>query len=167
MAKIRLRTKLLFSLIFITAVLMGAVLLIVQNYLRNHARREIRDALNSSVTTFQQFELERQRGLAQSAVLLADLPNLRALMTTHDAATIQDASSDLWQLTECDLFLLADRTGKVMALHTSGLAGYTSDFAQTSLNARPAKGDDPRLVVRRRTPVCRVPATDLLWSAKG
>ena len=132
MAKIRLRTKFLLSLIFITTVLTGAVLLIVQNYLRNHARREIHEALNSSVTTFQQFELERQRGLAQSAVLLADLPNLRALMTTHHAATIQDASSDLWQLTASDLFLLADRTGKLMALHTSA-AGYTPDSAQTSL----------------------------------
>jgi hypothetical protein len=132
MAKIRLRTKFLLSLILTTTVLTGAVLFIVQIYLRTHARREIYEALHNSVVTFQQFELQRQRGLAQSAVLLADLPNLRALMTTQHAPTIQDASADLWRLSGSDLFLLADRTGKVMALHTSA-AGYSWDAAQASL----------------------------------
>jgi signal transduction histidine kinase len=132
MAKIRLRTKFLLSLIFTTTVLTGTVLFIVQIYLRNHARREIHEALHNSVVTFQQFELQRQRGLALSAVLLADLPNLRALMTTQHAPTIQDASTDLWHLTGSDLFLLADRSGKVVALHTSA-AGYTSEAAQASL----------------------------------
>ena len=132
MAKIRLRTKFLLSLIFTTTVLTGAVLFVVQNYLRNHARREIDEALHNSVVTFQQFDLQRQRGLAQSAALLADLPNLRALMTTHHAPTIQDASADLWRLTGSDLFVLADRGGKVMALHTTA-AGYTPDAAQAAL----------------------------------
>ena len=138
MAKIRLRTGFLLSLIFTTTVLTGTVLFIVQNDLGNHARREIHEAVHSSVVTFQQFELQRQRGLTQSAVLLADLPNLRALMTTQHAPTIQDASADLWQLTGSDLFLLADRTGKVMALHTSA-AGYSRDAAQASLTRTPQK----------------------------
>jgi len=132
MAKIRLRTKFLLSLIFTTTVLTGAVLFIVQGYMRNHARREIHEALHNSVVTYQQFERQRQRGLAQSAELLADLPNLRALMTTQHAPTIQDASANLWQLAGSDLFLLADRTGKVMALHTAA-PGYTPDTAQAAL----------------------------------
>jgi len=132
MAKIRLRTKFLLSLIFTTTVLTITVLFIVQTYLRNHARRDIQEALRNSVITFQQFESQRERGLAQSAALLADLPNLRALMTTHHAPTIQDASADLWQLAVSDLFLLADPTGKIMALHTSA-AGFTQDAAQVSL----------------------------------
>ncbi|HXW15164.1 MAG TPA: hypothetical protein VEN79_11700, partial [Terriglobia bacterium] len=139
MANIRLRTKLLLSLIFTTTVLMGTVLLIVQTYLRNYARSEIHEALHNSVVTYQQFELQHRRELAQSAVLLADLPNLRALMTSEDAPTIQDASADLWRLTESDLFLLADRTGKVMALHTSA-AGYRQDTAQASLIQTLQKG---------------------------
>jgi len=139
MANIRLRTKLLLSLIFTTTVLMGTVLLIVQTYLRNYARSEIHEALHNSVVTYQQFELQHRRELAQSAVLLADLPNLRALMTSEDAPTIQDASADLWRLTESDLFLLADRTGKVMALHTSA-AGYRQDAAQASLIQTLQKG---------------------------
>ena len=132
MATIRLRTKLLLSLVLTTAVLTGAVLLIVQHYLQNHARDEIREALHNSVVTFQQFELQRQRALAQTAALLADLPNLRALMTTEDAPTIQDASADLWHLTGSDLFVLAGRTGRVMAIHTSA-TGFTADAAQSAL----------------------------------
>ena len=134
MAKNRLRTKFLLSLIFTTTVLTGTVLFIVQSYLRNHARREIHEALHNSVVTFQQFESQRELGLAQSAVLLADLPNLRALMTTQHAPTIQDASADFWRLTGSDLFLLADRTGKIMALQTSA-AGYSRDAAQASLTS--------------------------------
>jgi signal transduction histidine kinase len=132
MAKFRLRTKFLLSLIFTTTVLTCTVLFIVQNHLRNRARREIYEALHNSVVTFQQFELQRQRGLAQSARLLADLPNLRALMTTQHAPTIQDASTDLWQLVGSDLFLLANRSGKIMALHTSA-AGFDREAAQASL----------------------------------
>ncbi len=132
MVKIRLRTKFLLSLILTTTVLTGAVLLIVHNYLRNHVRAEIHEALSSSVVTFDQFELQRERELAQSAALLADLPNLRALMTTRHAPTIQDASGDLWRVAESDLFVLADPTGKVMAIHTMA-AGYTADAAQASL----------------------------------
>jgi signal transduction histidine kinase len=134
MANIRLRTKFLLSLILTTTVLTITVLLIVQVYLRNHARQEIQEALRNSVMTFQQFESQRERGLAQSAALVADLPNLRALMTTHHAPTIQDASADLWQLAGSDLFLLADPTGKVMALHTTA-AGFNPDLAQASLTA--------------------------------
>jgi signal transduction histidine kinase len=133
MAKIRLRTKFLLSLVLTTSILMGSVLFVVRVYLTNHARSEIREALQNSVVTFQQFESERQRGLRQSALLLADLPNLRALMTTQHAPTIQDASADIWRLTESDLFLLADRNGRVVALHTA-TQSYSKDDAQVALS---------------------------------
>ena len=130
--RVRLRTKFLLSLVGITAVLTAAILAVVQNHIRKHAQQEIYEALNSSVVTFQQFERQRERTLAQSAGLLADLPNLRALMTTHDVPTIQDASTDMWRLAGSDLFLLADRTGKVMALHTA-TAGFAWGTSQVSL----------------------------------
>jgi signal transduction histidine kinase len=40
-------------------------------------------------------------------------------MTTHDPATIQDASRDLWKIAGSDLLLLADSSGRVMALQTT------------------------------------------------
>ena len=132
MVKIRLRTKFLVSLIFTTTALTFATLYIVRSYLRNHARQEIHQALSNSVITFQHFEQQRQRTLAESAGVIADLPSLRALMTTHHQPTIQDGSTGFWRLAGCDLLLLADRSGKVMALHTS-TAGFDQKAAQDSL----------------------------------
>ena len=45
---------------------------------------------------------QREVTLERSAALLADLPIIRALMTSHDAPTIQDASHDLWNLSGSD-----------------------------------------------------------------
>lgn len=132
MVKMRLRTKFLVSLIFTTTALTFASLYIVRSYLKNHARQEIHQALSNSVITFQHFEQQRQTTLAQSAGVIADLPSLRALMTTHHQLTIQDGSTGFWRLAGCDLFLLADRSGKVMALHTS-TAGFDQKAAQDSL----------------------------------
>src|SRR5688572_20993010 len=115
MASIRLRTKLVLSLILTTAALTGASLLIVQNYLERRARQEIHEQIASSFVTFEHFTQQRQKLLVQSAAVSADLPNIKALMTTDHEKTIQDASADFWQLTESDLFLLADPEGKVMA----------------------------------------------------
>jgi signal transduction histidine kinase len=51
--------------------------------------------------------------------LMANMPALKALMTTEDAATIQDGSAQLWRLAGSELFVLSDRNGKVVAVHSS------------------------------------------------
>jgi signal transduction histidine kinase len=51
--------------------------------------------------------------------MLAEIPTLKALMTTRHAPTIQDGSTPFWKLAGSDLFLLADPGGKVMALHVT------------------------------------------------
>jgi signal transduction histidine kinase len=132
MVKIRLRTKFLFSLIFTTAALTGTSLLIVQSYAGKHARQDIYEQVENSLLTFQQFAQQRQRMLAQSAEVAASLPNVKALMTTQHQPTIQDASSDFSEMAGADLFLLADPTGKVMALHTA--TDFNREMAQTSLS---------------------------------
>ena len=48
--------------------------------------------------------------------LIANLPNVRALMTTEDAVTIQDASADIYRLSGSDLLVLANRAGTVAGL---------------------------------------------------
>jgi len=83
---------------------------------QKEVRLGIQRDLENSVSAFHNFQKQREIALESSAALLADLPNVRALMTTHDPATIQDASRDLWKLAHSDLLLLADASGKVMAL---------------------------------------------------
>jgi signal transduction histidine kinase len=132
MVKLRMRTKFLLSMLLISAGLTSTSLLVVRHSIQTQEKKEIFSDLQNSVSTFQNFQRERELTLTRSAELLADLPNLRALMTTQHAATIQDASNDLWQLAGSDLFALADRTGRVVALHT-GSPRFTREMAQESL----------------------------------
>jgi signal transduction histidine kinase len=60
---------------------------------------------------------------------VAYLPITRSILTAHDPATIQDASRDVWPLTGSDLLVLADRDGKVVALHTKS-KGFSREAAQ-------------------------------------
>jgi signal transduction histidine kinase len=130
--KLRMRTKFLLSMLLISAGLTCTSLLLVRRSVQNQVKNEIFADLRNSVSTFQSFQRERDLTLSRLAELLADLPTLRALMTTQDEATIQDASADLWRHGGSDLFMLADRTGKVVALHTS-TPGFTREMAQRSL----------------------------------
>lgn len=140
MNRIKLRTKLLFSLIFISSVLACTTVLIVRVRVEQKVHEDITEALGNSVVTFQNFQRQREATLARSARLLADLPDLRALMTTQDPATIQDGSAELWRLAGSDLFVIADRTGKLVAVHTT-TPGFTPGAAQDSLRHSLATGE--------------------------
>ena len=119
MGGIRLRTKFLLSMVVVSAALTFTTLLVVRHTVEQEVRLGIQRDLENSVSAFHSFQKQREGTLERSAALLADLPNVRALMTTHDPATIQDASRDLWQLAGSDLLLLADSSGKVMALQAT------------------------------------------------
>jgi signal transduction histidine kinase len=119
MGGIRLRTKFLLSMVVVSAALTFTTLLVVRHTVQQEVRLGIQRDLENSVSAFHSFQKQREVTLERSAALLADLPNVRALMTTHDPATIQDASRDLWHLAGSDLLLLADSSGKVMALQAT------------------------------------------------
>jgi signal transduction histidine kinase len=133
MMKLRMRTKFLLSMLLISAGLTWTSLLLVRRSVQAQLKKSIFADLHNSVSTYQNFHRERELTLTHLAELLADLPNLRALMTTQHEATIQDASTDLWRLAGSDLFVLADRTSKVVALHTA-TPGFSRDMAQQSLS---------------------------------
>jgi signal transduction histidine kinase len=116
-------------MLVITAGLTTTSLLLVRRMVEQRVRENIAEGLHNSVQTFQNFQQERESLLTRLADLLADLPITRALMTTHDPATIQDASQDLWLVAKSDLLVLADRRGVVVALHTKN-SGFTREIAQ-------------------------------------
>ncbi len=138
----RLRTKFLLSLLLISASLTSATLFIVRNRVRLRVRDQIFEELRNSVATFQNFQHQREVTLARSAALLANLPSLKALMTTQHEATIQDASTDFWRQIGGDVFVLADRAGRVAALHTA-TASFTRSDAQEFL-ARSLRNGEAR-----------------------
>ncbi len=115
---IRLRTKFLLSLLAITTGLSAATLLVVSYSVERRVRESLREELRNSVKTFQTFDQQRETTLARSAQLLANLPLVRALMTTEDTATIQDASENIWKLSGSDLLVLVNRSGAVVGFQS-------------------------------------------------
>ena len=140
MSKIRLRTKFLLSLLAISAGLTTATLLIVSYSVQNRVRESIREELRNSVDTYKSFERQREETLTRSSELIANLPNVRALMTTEDATTIQDASADVFRLSRSDLLVLANRAGTVAGLRASTL-GLDRGAAQTLLRGSLDRGE--------------------------
>ncbi|MGB8008031.1 MAG: ATP-binding protein [Terriglobales bacterium] len=148
MGGIRLRTKFLLSMVAVSAALTFTTLLVVRHTVQQEVRLGIQRDLENSVSAFRNFQKQREVTLERSAALLADLPNVRALMTTHDPATIQDASRYFWQLAGSDLLLLADSSGKVMALQATPreiTVGEGQEFLQTFFrNESVGNGEEPR-----------------------
>ncbi|HKW19447.1 MAG TPA: HAMP domain-containing sensor histidine kinase [Terriglobales bacterium] len=134
MVTIRLRTKFLLSMVLISAGLTSLSLLLVRRSMESEVREQIFSDLRNSVTTFKSFEEEQETTLSHSADLVADLPDLRALMTTNHEATIQDGSTSKWRLAGSDLFALANRSGKIVALHTY-YSEFTWPMAQKALDS--------------------------------
>ncbi len=134
MPRLRLRTRFLLSMVLVTAGLTITSLLLVRWTVERNLRQGIAVNLRNSVSAFQDFRHERETMLTSYVALLADIPLTRAIMTSADPVTIQDASQDVWQhaRSSSDLFVLVDRNGKVVGLHTK-TPGFTREDAQKYL----------------------------------
>ncbi len=140
MSNIRLRTKFLLSLLVISAGLTAATLLIVSYSVHKRVRENIREEVRSSVANYQSFQAQQEESLTRAAALLANLPDVRALMSTEDSTTIEDASTDVWKLSGSDLLVLANRSGNVVALRTSS-GGFDPGTAQGLLRQSLERGE--------------------------
>jgi signal transduction histidine kinase len=130
MARLRLQTQLLLSTLLIICALTGAILLIIRQTVRTQIADQVKYSTDASIQEFGTVQRQLQFQLSRTASLLAEIPTLKALMTTRDAPTIQDASTPFWKLAGSDLFLLADPAGRVVAL----------DVTQKGLNREEAEG---------------------------
>ena len=138
MARLRLQSQLLLSTLLIICALAGAILLIIRHTVRTQIADQVRYSTEASVQEFETVQRELQLQLSRTASLLAEIPTLKALMTTQDAPTIQDGSIPFWKLAGSDLFLLADPGGRVVALDVTqkGLKREAAeDYLRTSLYA--------------------------------
>ncbi len=125
---LQLRTKLLLSLVLVTATLTGATLLVVRQSARSQSQREIEEDAHSAFLTIQAVQHQHELILGRKA----DLLSMVAYMRGGDASSIKDASEDPWQSSDCDLFALADKKGKIVALHSTDLK-FTADYAEELL----------------------------------
>ena len=139
MSRWRLHTKFLIAMLLTSAGLTAVSLLIVQRIVASHVRRGLSNDLANSVETFRNLQAERESDLARLAELMADLPSLKALMTSHHAPTIQDGSREMFHVAGGDLFALVDPTGKLMGFHTKP-PGISPEQAQQMLDRRGTTG---------------------------
>jgi signal transduction histidine kinase len=112
---LRMRTKLLLSFVFLTAGLTCATLLVVRRNAEAQAQHQIEQDARNATLTFQVVQRQQQTALSRKADLLASL----AYMRNGDATSITDASEDPWQSDDCNLFVLADKSGRIVALHST------------------------------------------------
>ncbi len=97
-----------------------ASLLIVRHQLESQVTQGLEADLLHSLTTFENLQFEKMTSLERENALLADLPSLKALMTTSDDRTIQDGAVEFWKVSGDDLFALANREGRIVAVDTKG-----------------------------------------------
>lgn len=123
---IRTHVLLVLTMALVTVIVTGVCLLLIRDRLRTEVRDNLSRDLRHSVSTFQDLQAERFAALDRENALLADLPTLKALMTSGDDLTIQDGAVEFWQISGNDLFSLADSTGRVVAAYTRGVSAGPS-----------------------------------------
>lgn len=141
MSRLRLKTQLLISTLLIIIALTGAMLLIVRHTVRAEIDDQVRDSVAASVRTFESVQNQRQDQLSRTTAMLAELPTLKALMTTNHAPTIRDGSLPFWQLAGSDVFVLANPKGEMMALHAER-AGLNSEDVKQDLTRSLDRNED-------------------------
>jgi signal transduction histidine kinase len=141
MARLRLQSQLLLSSLLIICALAGAILLIIRHTVRAQIADQVKYSMQASFREFDTVQREMQLQLSRTAALLAEIPTLKALMTTHDAPTIQDGSIPFWKLAGSDLFLLADPAGRVVALDVTQ-KGLDREVAEGYLKTFLSDGQD-------------------------
>lgn len=112
---VRTRVLLITAMALVIATASLASLLLIRHQLREEVTDGFSRDLQRSVGTFQDLQRQRLNALDGENALVADEPRLKALMTTHDAATLRNGATEFSNLSGNDLFALADTQGQVMA----------------------------------------------------
>src|ERR1700683_333104 len=103
------------SLAVVIAGLTWATLLVVRRTAEGRVQREIQEESQNAMMTFQVLQQGHVVALLRKADLLASLVTMR----NGDPTAIEDVGKDPWHSDECDLMVLADASGKIVALHTT------------------------------------------------
>jgi signal transduction histidine kinase len=141
MKPFRLRSQLLLAALLIILGLTGSLLFFIRQTVNSEIQKQVQEGTKESVRAFETVQRQRELQLSRIAAMLADLPPLKALMTTEHALTIQDGSETFWKLAGSDLFVLARPDRKVVALHMTK-PGWVIAMAERDLQRSEDAGED-------------------------
>jgi signal transduction histidine kinase len=117
MPTLRLRSQLFFAALLIILGLTGSLLFFIRHTVNAEVQKSVRDGTQVSIKAFESVQQQREVQLSRTAAMLANLPPLKALMSTEHAPTIQDGAETFWKLGGSDLFVLAKPGREVVALY--------------------------------------------------
>jgi signal transduction histidine kinase len=141
----RMRTTLMVSLLAVSLGLTVTCLLIIRVSVEQEIRKGLNSDLEHSLSTFRNTAGQRNEMLAREAALLADLPSLKALMSTQDAHTIQDGSGEFWTTSGSDFFALTAPNGRLFTYSNRGSA-LNGSLVEHGMQACMANPEDPCMV---------------------
>ena len=120
MGPMRMRTTLLIALFALSIGLSTLGLFIIRIHIQSQIQKQLASDLARSVISFQQQERQQLAMLERQASLLANIPSLKALLTTQDDRTIADGSSDFWKLSGSGFFALLRQDGRLITYSNRG-----------------------------------------------
>ncbi len=141
MTTYRLRSQLFIAALLIILGLAGSLLLFIRHTVNVEIQKQVRNGTDESVRAFESVQRQRELQLSRTAAMLAELPTLKALMSTEHAPTIQDGSETFWRLAGSDLFVLAKPNREVVSLHMTK-PGWSVQAAEGDLRRSLELGED-------------------------
>jgi signal transduction histidine kinase len=142
----RMRTTLMVSLLTVSLALTATCLLIIRVSVQQEIRKGLDSDLEHSLGTFRNIARQRNHMLSREAALLADLPSLKALMTTQDPHTIQDGSAEFWTVSGSDFFALSDANGRLLT-HSNRGPALSDGVIASGVQACMTYFEDPCMIV--------------------
>lgn len=112
---VKTRVLLIAAMAVVIATATLASMLLIRHRLLDEITTGLSANLDRSVNTFKDLQAQRLKALDRENALMADLPTLKALMTTNDPRTIENEAVDFRNVSGNDLFALADMQGNIVA----------------------------------------------------
>ena len=141
MTTFRLRSQLFVAALLIILGLTGSLLFFIRHTVDAEMQKQVKDGTDESVRAFESVQRQRELQLSRMGAMLADLPTMKALMSTQHAPTIQDGSESFWKLAQSDLLVLARQNGTIVALHTTK-PGWSAQTTERDLKRSIDAGED-------------------------
>lgn len=122
LSRLPLRTQLLLATIAVSFALTAASLWFVRQSIAREVERQTGFAVRGSVEAFNKIQQQQQAELSTTAAMLSELPTLKAVLTTQDAATVEDASGQFLELSGADVIVFGDASGRLLGVRSTGHA---------------------------------------------
>lgn len=123
--RLRMRTALLVPLLIVFVGWTLLSILTLRIIVEQQTKNDLSLDLSHSISTYFNLQHQHHDLMLQQASLIADLPTIKALMTSGDRQTIQDGSADYWHTSKSDLFVLFNPDFDIAAAYRKG--GTTED----------------------------------------